>query len=512
MLPGKVYRPEDLLQILRRRKWLFLLPLALVSAGTAVVTSQLPNLYRSDAMIMIVPQGVTEKYVIPSVSRGVEDRLPAITQQLLSRSRLEPIIRELSLYWVDPSESISEDIVEQMRSDIYVSGTRSNSFTVSYTGDDPHTVLKVTERLATSLIAENTTSRASLARGTTQFLDGRLEEARQRLLEHERRLADYRRRFATELPSQSQANVQMIQNTQMQIQAVNESKNRDFDQRLMIQRRIEELRAEVSAAPAPSVPAGTTKTTADELAAARATLQGLEQRFKPTHPDIGIQKRRIRDLEAQAAREAAASPAAPNGPRAPSLAERRLADLEAELAQLNRRIEARDREEARLRADTVGLQRRVDMAPAHDSEMVELTRDYETLQKIYADLLQKKEESKIAVDLEQRQIGEQLRLVDPPRLPERPFSPDRRRMGLIGLVLGLGMGVGLLALVEYRDGTFRTDDEILRVLALPVLAVVPVMISDQDRKTQRLRSFALNLGLGSTVAVCAAVVFYSFVS
>jgi hypothetical protein len=76
----------------------------------------------------------------------------------------------------------------------------------------------------------------------------------------------------------------------------------------------------------------------------------------------------------------------------------------------------------------------------------------------------------------------------------------------------LGLGVALIALLEYRDGTFRTDDEVLRVLALPVLAVVPVMVSDSERKRLRAREFALHVGLGSTVIVCLAVVAYSFVS
>jgi uncharacterized protein involved in exopolysaccharide biosynthesis len=254
---------------------------------------------------------------------------------------------------------------------------------------------------------------------------------------------------------------------------------------------------------------------AAQLAEARANLVALEQRFKPTHPEIGIAKRRIRDLEAKAIQEASAapSPVTTTAVRAPSAAQkRRLTDLETQLSQFDKRIANKQSEEARLRSELSGYQRRVDMAPMHESEMVELTRDYATLQSIYANLLTKKEESKIAADLEQRQIGEQLRLVDPARLPEGPFSPNRRRINALGLLAGLGLGVALIALLEYRDGTFRTDDEVLRVLALPVLAVVPVMVSDSERKRLRAREFALHVGLGSTVIVCLAVVAYSFVS
>lgn len=515
MLPGKVYKPEDFVQILRQRYWMLVLPLALVSAGTALVTAQLPNRYRSEAMIMVVPQGVTDSYVMPAVSRRIEDRLPAITQQLLSRSRLEPIINDFNLYSEWTEGGISEEVIEQLRSDIDISGTRGNAFQVSFVGEHPETVLKVTERLASSLIAENVLSRSSLAQGTSQFLEAQLDEARRRLLEHEQKLEIYRRRFATELPSQMPSNVQVIQNTQLQVQSLIESMNRDRDERLAVQRQIDDLRADIQSL-VPHAPSRTEddQSVASQLAAARADLTALEQRFKPTHPEIGIAKRRIRDLEARARDEVAGAPAevaAP--PRLPSAAQkRRMTDLEAQLGQLDKRIASKQSEESRLRAEVTGYQRRVDVAPMHESEMVALTRDYATLQTIYANLLTKKEESKIAVDLEQRQIGEQLRLVDPPRLPETPFSPKRPRLIGMGLLAGLGVGLALLALYEYRDGTFRTDDEILRVLQLPVLAVVPVMVSDVDRKKQQVRSLMLTVGLGSTVAVCFAVVVYSFVS
>ena len=513
MLPGKTYTPEEVLSIVRRRIWLFLIPLALVSASTAAVTNRMPNTYRSEAMIMVVPQGVTDGYVMPAVTRRIEERLPAITQQILSRTRLEPIIEAFNLYPEARQGGITEALVERMRDDVHISPARGNAFRVSYVGSDPQIVLKVTERLASSVIAENVMSRSTLAQGTSQFLEAQLDEARRRLIEHERRLESYRRSYSTELPSQVNSNLQMMQNTQMQIQRAVESANRDRDRRLAVMRQIDELKADLES-PAP-ISADSGKgppTAAQELAAARVTLQGLEQRFTPNHPEIGQMKRRIRDLEAKAAAEAAAAPTTPSGAPRPTPGQRRLADLQGELTLLDRQIATKQAEETRLSGEVASFQRRVDQAPTRESEMVELTRDYATLQTLYASLLTKKEESKIAADLEQRQIGEQLQLVDPARLPEAPASPNRQRYNLMGLVMGIALGVALLALAEYRDGTFRTDDELSRVIALPVLAVVPAMASTPERRRSRARTVVLNVGLGSTVAVSLAFVAYSFVS
>ena len=144
--------------------------------------------------------------------------------------------------------------------------------------------------------------------------------------------------------------------------------------------------------------------------------------------------------------------------------------------------------------------------------MVELTRDYETIQALYANLLSKKEESKIAANLERRQIGEQFKLLDPARMAEKPSSPNRDSINMLGMVGGLALGVALIALLEFRDKGLKTDDEVLSVLNLPVLAVVPVMQSSVERHQHIRNRLFLHVGLGSTVVGCLAVVAYSFLT
>jgi uncharacterized protein involved in exopolysaccharide biosynthesis len=143
--------------------------------------------------------------------------------------------------------------------------------------------------------------------------------------------------------------------------------------------------------------------------------------------------------------------------------------------------------------------------------MIELTRDYTTLQTQYTNLLQKKEESQISANLERRQIGEQFKLLDPARLPERPTSPNRQQINTFGMIFGLGIGIGLIVLVELRDTSFKTDEDLVSVLSLPVLAVVPLMQSNAERRRSFKLRLVLNLGLGATVAACLAVVAYTFV-
>ncbi|HEY3884937.1 MAG TPA: Wzz/FepE/Etk N-terminal domain-containing protein, partial [Vicinamibacterales bacterium] len=148
MLPGKKYRPEDVLRIGWRHKWLIAIPFVAVTAAATAIVHYLPDEYRSDTLILVVPPQVPESYVKPTVTTRIEDRLQSISQQILSRTRLERIIQDFNLYAKDRRTGIMEDIVEGMRKDILVEAVRGDAFRVSYTGLDPRLVMKVTEKLA----------------------------------------------------------------------------------------------------------------------------------------------------------------------------------------------------------------------------------------------------------------------------------------------------------------------------------------------------------------------------
>src|SRR6266545_4034448 len=206
MLPSTKLTVEDVLLILRGRVWLLLVTCALVSAATAAGALLLPNRYRSDTLILVVPQRVPESYVKSTVTARIEDRLQSITQQILSRTRLERIIQDFNLYAARRRTGSLETVIEDMRKDINIKVVKGEAFRVAYVGDDARTVMEVTDRLASLFIEENLRDREELADGTNQFLEAQLADARRRLIDHETRLEEYRKRFSGELPSQLTSN------------------------------------------------------------------------------------------------------------------------------------------------------------------------------------------------------------------------------------------------------------------------------------------------------------------
>jgi polysaccharide chain length determinant protein (PEP-CTERM system associated) len=504
VLPGRAYQLEDVLHIAWRRKWIILVPFVLLSAAIVLFSRSLPNQYRSETLILVVPQRVPESYVRSTVTYPIEDRLKSLQQQILSRSRLEPIIVDLNLYPHLRSTMTMEELVRHMRAaPIKVETVRGDAFTVSFVSHDPVTAQRVTTRLASAFIEENVRERASLADGTSEFLQVQLDEARRRLIEQEQKLEHYRIAHSGEMPSQTSANLQAVQSGRLQLQSVADSLNRYRDRQAALERQLADLLAPDAvgmtassgsgvsgAAPGAGSP-GNAATPTELLEDARRQLRDLEERrFTAQHPDVVALKRRIRHLEETVPARATgrgAEPVQATAARSTAelLRERRVREVRDELQALDRNIQLEQSKEQRLHEEIAVYQARLEAAPIRESELTELTRDYETLQDIYRTLLAKREDSKIAANLERRQVGEQFKVLDPARVPERPFSPDRQKINLAGIVCGLLVGLGLAGLLEYTDSTLKTEDDIRQVLALPVLALVPVMKAARGSRRPR---------------------------
>jgi protein tyrosine kinase modulator len=520
MLPGKKYQPEEILRIVWRHKWLILLPTVIGLAGGLIASSRLTPKYRSETLILVVPQRINEQYVKAPNSETVADRLRTINDVIQSRSRLERIIGDLDLYAQQRAEgAIMEDVVQRMRGDINVKVEGKESFRVSYVSSNANTAQKVADRLASLYIEENLRDQQDLAQGTNQFLESQLEDAKRRLVEQEKKLEEYKSRHAGQLPSQQAANMLSIQNAQTQLQTIGESTNRARERRILIERQLADTQTmpAVASQPdapvnSPEAPAPTQLTTTQQLEAAQARLDVYKQRYTADHPDIRTLERTISDLHKKLDEEGRqpAKPVARALSPAEATRQRKISELQAQLEAIDHQISSNHAEERRLKGAIAEYQGKVNAGPAREAELVELMRDYSTLNESYTSLLTKREDSKLAENLVRRQIGEQFKVIDPASLPQKPYN-SMQRMGLLlgAPIAGLVLGLGFIALLEYRDSSFKTDEDVLRVISVPVLAVVPLLASDRERKSWRRRKLMVDFaGAAVVLLVVAALVFW----
>jgi polysaccharide chain length determinant protein (PEP-CTERM system associated) len=495
VIPGRKYTPEDILRLGWYHKWFIIAGMIVFASAAAVVAKRLPDQYKSETLILVIPQRIPDSYVRSTVTVRIEERLRSLSQETFSRTRLEKVISEFDLYSDLRQTRTMESVVEHMRTKIVVDTVRDDAFKITYVAGAPRTAMIVTDRLASMFIDENTHNRSALADITDGFLESQLNDARTRLISHEKKLEEFRRRNAGELPSQLQTNLQVIQGNQTQIANVSESINRDRDRRLVLEKSISDALADASpdvplapAAPGDPNAIGVSRAV-DQLERARNDLRGMELRLKPEHPDVIAKNRLIRELELKVQQEAQ-EPTPGGGTAKPlsaaeSARQARARQFQAEVEKLDRQIAAKEADVARLRQQISDYQRRVEAVPGHESELPDLMRDYETLQKSYTSLLAKKEDSKISANLERQQVSEQFKILDPARLPQTPFSPDRLQITLMGAAFGMMLGVGLGAFLEYRDTSLRSEEEILRTLVLPVLAAIPILTGLAERGRKR---------------------------
>jgi polysaccharide chain length determinant protein (PEP-CTERM system associated) len=473
------YSPEALLKVARRRKWQIIVPAIVIAAAVAVWAHRLPNRYRSDTVLVFLPQRFPETFVRSTVTTRADDGLQSITQQILSRTQLEQIIFDFHLYSNRRKTIALEDIVDTMRArDIEIQPLKRDAFRLGFIADNPEAAMLVTARLASLFVDQTSRDRTTLADGADQFLEAQLEDARRKLVDNEARLDEYRRRHNGELPSQLDANVQGLHAAEMRAQALADSLNHDREKRLAVERSLKD------ASVADSVDAGTptrllapsaeTKLTAkDQLERAEAALKELQSTLTAQHPDILALKQRVTELQTRASTEKTRHEESGETGAAETRQRSRMEELRAELREVEGQIAQKTAEEERVRALLLNYQRRIEVEPAREGELAALTRDYDTLQGTYRALLAKKQESEIAANLERRQIGAQFKVLDPAQLRERPFAPNRARLDTIGALVGIGIGVIFAVILEWCDRGLRTPDDVRAALGLTVLASIP---------------------------------------
>jgi uncharacterized protein involved in exopolysaccharide biosynthesis len=250
--------------------------------------------------------------------------------------------------------------------------------------------------------------------------------------------------------------------------------------------------------------------TKQALDLARGRLTGLQQHFTEEHPEVMAAQRIVDELQKRLEAEGSLGGVEAEPPKTLSPAEaaqrKRVLDLRAELLVVDKQLESTRDEELRLKSSIASLQGKVDALPSRESELVELTRDYTTLQTSYSSLLLKREDSMMAANLERRQIGEQFRILDPASMPERPFNfAQRQTVTFAGACAGLLLGLIVVGIREVRDSSFRTEDEVMAALSLPVLALIPEMNSARERRAAVWRRRWADLA-GTALLIIAAMV------
>ena len=454
---------EDYIEIILRRKWFVIIPFVVSIIGIIVTLLIVPRSYKSTTMILVEHQKVPESYVNPTVTADINERLNTITQQVMSRTRLESIINEFGLYNKEKSNIANEELVGMMRGNIEIDikgggrGERTSAFSISYVGSNPETVMHVTNRLASLFIEENLKVREQQAEGTTEFLDSQMQGLKAALETHETQIKLYKEKYMGELPSQTEATLRTLDRLQMERKIINDELSSAEERKNMIESQLAETKSQEIT---------TEKTIKDPQVRKILELEGeltrLSSSYTDKYPDIVRIKREISEIKAQIKTAKGAEPE-----------ENNINILSKQLVTVNKEIVKLKEEQENIARRVSVLQGRIERIPARELQIAALMRDYDNTNKNYKSLLNKKLDAQLAENLEKRQKGEQFKILDPANLPVKPFKPDPKKIVLMGIALGAGTGAGLVVLLEVIDASFRKPDDVYAAIGIPVLASIP---------------------------------------
>jgi polysaccharide chain length determinant protein (PEP-CTERM system associated) len=464
----------------RRRKWLgilvFILPL---TAAVAMIVA-LPDLYESTALVLVDRQQVPEAFVRSTVTSELETRLHSISQEILSRSRLESLVTRMGLYPELKDRAPVDEAVNRLRRDIRLelksaemSGGRgaTTSFTLSYRGADPQTVAVVTNTLASFYIEENLKARERQATGTAEFLRVQIVDVKKRLDEQEARNSELQRRYLGELPQQMQGNLAGLESVNAQLRMNNDTVVRLLERRGQLATQLEMARAESGE-----------ETDEMRLSRLRRELISLRIKYTDLWPDIIRIKDEIARLEKQIAEpkpKAEPKKVVPLTPQALRIAE--------QLQQTETELKLAKADEQRLKRSIDGFQARLDNAPKREQEYLQATRDYQGTRELYATLTKRFEEAQLAESMEQRQKGEQFRILDSAVPSSTPTAPRRSRLLLMSFALSAALGAGAMVLAELLDTSFHSAAELRAYTTVPLLVNIPRIITEADARRGRWR-------------------------
>jgi polysaccharide chain length determinant protein (PEP-CTERM system associated) len=490
MLGHRELSMEEYLGIWRRgKKWAIVCFLVgpIIGYGLTLV---LPAKYTSTTTVLVEESKVPITFITPVVTQTLGARLSTMQEQILSRSRLQPLIERFSLYKSDRSKLPMEELVGRMRKNVTVAPIKPLAvtgsvvvpampgFTISFTDDDPKMAQQICTEIVSMFMEENLKVREQQAQGTTDFLTKQLEEAKHKLDEQDARLAEFKRRHIGALPSDDKGttgNILMALNAQLD--AATSALNRAVQDKAFT----ESMLAQQLAALQSTQGTGTVSPLAleQQLAAEQAQLASLEARYTPDHPDVAKLRADIAQLQKriEQAKAAALKAPPPGGPQPGVVESPQISQLRGQIHQLDVTIQEKSRDQEHLTQDIRSTRAKLDTSPLIEQEYKELTRDYSTAQTFYDHLLAKQNESEMATDLERRQQGEQFRVMDPPNLPELPTFPNPIFFTLGGVGAGIGMGLGLALVREMRDKSLRSELDVEHFLELPTLAVLPAIES-----------------------------------
>jgi succinoglycan biosynthesis transport protein ExoP len=549
-----------------RRRWTFHIVTGTATVATILLALLLPPTYRAMGTILIEQQEIPQELVRSVITSFADQRVQVISQRVMTTQNLLSLIERYNLYPDIRQKEPREVLLQKFKDDIGLhmisadvidprSGRPTQAtiaFSVSYQNRSPELALKVANELTTLYLNENLTSRTQQSQQTSAFFTEESQREAAHIAELDKNLAAFKEKHHGELPELTQLNLQTVERTELELHDADNRLSALDSQRVLLEAQLAQI------SPNTQVYSDSGQRvfgTEDRLKALKSQLASYKARYAPDHPDIistqrevdGLEKdvksqdqtaereRQLADAKGKlAAAQQKYSDDHPDVVRLKHTVESLEKSVAEEAAVGTKRIESnhadnpvyiqvkgqldslavekvsatKKRDELRAKLDD--YDKRMAESPEVERQFRTMARDLESAQIKYQEILSKQTEVQVSQNLETERKGERFTLIEPPQPPEKPLSPNRKLILLVGLFMSIALGVGAVAARDAIDASVRGPGDIRLLLQVPALASIPIIVTAADRARRR-RMVRYSWGGGIAVIFLAVVSVHLFV-
>jgi uncharacterized protein involved in exopolysaccharide biosynthesis len=547
---------KDIQGVIRRRYKMALLMFIAIFMVSIVIAMVLPPKYKSSAMILIEEQQIPTEYVKSTITSYAEERLQMITRQIMKYSQLSNIIEQMDLYpeMVDMNDMASA--VEELKQSVQLEtvsfreGKKAATvaFSLSYEGDDPKTVKKVTQALSQLYIQEEHKAREKLVTVTADFFKQELDALKAQVKLQEDRMTEFKSKHIGALPENSAFNLQNVSRLDLELERSRAQVRALEDRKIYLKGQLANVEPLKPVATAQGKVASNPK---ERLKRLRLELIQMQARLSDKHPDIRKVKSEIAKLEGQVGY----SDDAVEKIKLLSAKRARLAELKGRLSEkhpdvikmtkevnnLSRQVDnlvtdksmveiseeqpdnpayinlmtqiaAADFEikslkqkEERILDNLSSFQTKLSKAPMIEQEYNTILMDLNNAKQKYQEILNNLTTAQVAQQMEKQQKGEKFSILEPAYLPTRPFKPNRIAIVLFGFIIAVGATVTVVAIMEAMDHSLKSEEELATISNLPVFSSISLVQTTKEHQRKRLKYVFCTVGVIGTCLIILAV-------
>lgn len=478
---------ERVLSYLRaswRYRWFGVAGAWVFALGGWLSVYRMPDSYEVSARVWVDTQSMVKNLLHGLTAQpNVNEIVGLISRTMTSRPNLEEVIRMANIQPETP-EKMELLITRLTKTLIIQNAGDANFYYVAYADKDPQKALRVVQSLLAKFEEESLSNQRGDAEAARRFIDEEIKPAKEKLDAAENAVIELRRRqvlatggkdYTKVIEAQtalSEATLE-LKTAQMALDAIKKNYSDETE--------------------APSL-LGEENTKAGGDPEIDAHIQALEQKlvalrinYTDQHPDVAALVRTINQLKeqqnvvAKLRRSSPTAPALDNGYRPVSLA---LATAEANVAAIKARVEEYRKRYDELKAAAIA-------APQNEADYARLNREYEMAKSNYGTLLSRAETARITGEMEAKTRATYFRIIDPPRLPLLPKSPNRGLLNSVVLLMALAGGCGLAFVLSQIRPTFDNERRLREVAGLPVLGAVVTVWTDAQKLRRKRELIAL---------------------